>query len=322
MSQTNGSNTSLRLKTGLAEMLKGGVIMDVTHAEQATIAEKAGAVAVMALERVPAQIRAEGGVARMASPKKIREIMESVDIPVMAKCRIGHFAEAQILQELGVDYIDESEVLTPADEAHHVDKHAFTVPFVCGARSLGEALRRIAEGAAMIRTKGEAGTGDVVHAVKHMRQIVQEMKILTVLSEEALYAKAKEHQAPYELIKLVAKEGKLPVPNFSAGGIATPADASLVMQLGAEAVFVGSGIFMGKRSTCVSCEQDKHLFDDTCCFAPAEEAERRARAIVKAATHFNDPKVLLEVSEDLTGAMKGLAVSALDEAQMLQTRGW
>ena len=306
MSQHNGNSTSLRLKTGLAEMLKGGVIMDVTNAEQAVIAENAGAVSVMALERVPAQIRAEGGVARMASPKKIREIMAAVSIPVMAKCRIGHFAEAQILQELGVDYIDESEVLTPADEAHHVDKHAFKVPFVCGARNLGEALRRIAEGAAMIRTKGEAGTGDVVHAVKHIRQIVQEMKILTVLSEEELYAKAKEHQAPYELVKMVAKTGKLPVPNFSAGGIATPADASLVMQLGAEAVFVGSGIFM----------------NDSKSFADPEEAEKRARAIVKAATHFNDPKVLLEVSEDLVGAMKGLAVSALDEGQMLQTRGW
>jgi pyridoxal 5'-phosphate synthase pdxS subunit len=300
MSQNNGSSTSLRLKTGLAEMLKGGVIMDVTNAEQATIAERAGAVAVMA------QIRAEGGVARMASPKKIREIMAAVSIPVMAKCRIGHFAEAQILQELGVDYIDESEVLTPADEAHHVDKHAFKVPFVCGARNLGEALRRIAEGAAMIRTKGEAGTGDVVHAVKHIRQIVQEMRILTVLGEEELYAKAKEHGAPYELIKLVAKEGKLPVPNFSAGGIATPADASLVMQLGAEAVFVGSGIFMQDSTT----------------FADPEEAEKRARAIVKAATHFNDPKVLLEVSENLVGAMKGLAVAGLDEAHMLQTRGW
>jgi len=306
MSQHNGSSTSLRLKTGLAEMLKGGVIMDVTNAEQAVIAERAGAVSVMALERVPAQIRAEGGVARMASPKKIREIMDAVSIPVMAKCRIGHFAEAQILQELGVDYIDESEVLTPADEAHHVDKHAFKVPFVCGARNLGEALRRIAEGAAMIRTKGEAGTGDVVHAVKHIRQIVQEMKILTVLGEEELYARAKELQAPYEVVKIVAREGKLPVPNFSAGGIATPADASLVMQLGAEAVFVGSGIFM----------------KDSINFAPPEEAERRARAIVKAATHFNDPKVLLEVSEDVPSSMKGLAVAALDETQMLQTRGW
>jgi pyridoxal 5'-phosphate synthase pdxS subunit len=321
MSQNNGSSTSLRLKTGLAEMLKGGVIMDVTTSEQAVIAEKSGAVAVMALERVPAQIRAEGGVARMASPKKIREIMATVSIPVMAKCRIGHFAEAQILQEMGVDFVDESEVLTPADEAHHVDKHAFKVPFVCGARNLGEALRRIAEGAAMIRTKGEAGTGDVVHAVKHMRQIVQEMKILTVLSEEELYAKAKEHQAPYELIKLVAKEGKLPVPNFSAGGIATPADASLVMQLGAEAVFVGSGIFMGQRTSCVH-SLSAHPCDETCAFAPPDEAERRARAIVRAATHFNDPKVLLEVSADLTGAMKGLAVSAMDEANMMQTRGW
>jgi pyridoxal 5'-phosphate synthase pdxS subunit len=280
--------------------------MDVTNAEQAVIAENAGAVSVMALERVPAQIRAEGGVARMASPKKIREIMAAVSIPVMAKCRIGHFAEAQILQQLGVDYIDESEVLTPADEAHHVDKHAFKVPFVCGARNLGEALRRIAEGAAMIRTKGEAGTGDVVHAVKHIRQIVQEMKILTVLSEEELYAKAKEHQAPYELVKMVAKTGKLPVPNFSAGGIATPADASLVMQLGAEAVFVGSGIFM----------------KDSTSFAEPAEAEKRARAIVKAATHFNDPKVLLEVSEDLIGAMKGLAVASMDEASLMQNRGW
>ncbi len=305
MSSNNGRSTSLRLKTGLAEMLKGGVIMDVTNAEQAVIAEKAGAVSVMALERVPAQIRAEGGVARMASPKKIREIMAAVSIPVMAKCRIGHFAEAQILQELGVDYIDESEVLTPADEAHQRG-HAFKVPFVCGARNLGEALRRIAEGAAMIRTKGEAGTGDVVHAVKHMRQIMQEMKILTVLSEEELYAKAKEHGAPYELVRLVAKEGKLPVPNFSAGGIATPADASLVMQLGAESVFVGSGIFMQDSTT----------------FANPEEAAKRAKAIVQAATHFNDPKVLLEVSEDLAGAMKGLAVAALDEAHMLQTRGW
>ena len=295
-----------RLKTGLAEMLKGGVIMDVTNAGQAKIAENAGAAAVMALERVPADIRKEGGVARMASIRIIREIMETVSIPVMAKARIGHFTEARVLEALGVDYIDESEVLTPADEEHHIDKKTFKVPFVCGARNLGEALRRIAEGAAMIRTKGEAGTGDVVHAVKHIRQIVADMKILTVLSEQELYAKAKELQAPYELVKLVAKEGKLPVPNFSAGGIATPADASLVMQLGAEAVFVGSGIFM-KNSTE---------------FAPPEEAEKRARAIVKAATHYNDPKVLLEVSSDVPSAMKGLAVSAMDEAQMLQTRGW
>jgi pyridoxal 5'-phosphate synthase pdxS subunit len=304
--QRNGNSTNLRLKTGLAEMLKGGVIMDVTDAKQATIAEQAGAVAVMALERVPAQIRAEGGVARMASPKKIREIMEAVSIPVMAKCRIGHFAEAQILQELGVDYIDESEVLTPADEAHHVDKHAFRVPFVCGARNLGEALRRIAEGAAMIRTKGEAGTGDVVHAVKHMRRIMSEMRQLTVLREEELYARAKDLQAPYELVKLVANEGKLPVPNFSAGGIATPADASLVMQLGAESVFVGSGIFMKDSTT----------------FAEPADAEKRARAIVRATTHFNDPKVLLEVSADVPSSMKGLAVSSMNEAQMLQTRGW
>ena len=310
MSGKNGSQHAtpytLRLKTGLAEILKGGVIMDVTTAEQAVIAEKAGAAAVMALERVPAQIRAEGGVARMASPKRIREIMEAVSIPVMAKCRIGHFAEAQILQELGVDYIDESEVLTPADEANHVDKHAFKVPFVCGARNLGEALRRIAEGAAMIRTKGEAGTGDVVHAVKHLRAINQEMRVLTVLREDELYAKAKEYQAPYEIIRLVASAGKLPVPNFSAGGIATPADAALVRQLGAEAVFVGSGIFM----------------EDSINFAAPEEAARRARAIVQATTHFDDPKVLLEVSHDLVGAMKGLAVAAISEEDMMQKRGW
>ena len=301
-----GSGTTLRLKVGLAEMLKGGVIMDVTSAEQAIIAEKAGAVAVMALERVPAQIRAEGGVARMASIKKIREIEEAVSIPVMAKCRIGHFAEAQVLQEIGVDFIDESEVLTPADELHHVDKHAFTTPFVCGARDLGEALRRIAEGAAMIRTKGEAGTGDVVHAVKHMRQIVKDIRSLTVLGEEELYAAAKDFRAPYELIRMVARDGKLPVPNFSAGGIATPADAALVRQLGAEAVFVGSGIFMKGSYT----------------FADPEEAEIRARAIVRATTHFDDPKVLAECSEECTGAMKGLAVAAMDQAQMLQTRGW
>jgi len=306
MSDHNGSGNSLRLKTGLAEMLKGGVIMDVTNAEQAEIAQRAGAVAVMALERVPAQIRAEGGVARMASPKKIREIMAMVNIPVMAKCRIGHFAEAQVLESLGVDYIDESEVLTPADEAHHVDKHAFKIPFVCGARNLGEALRRIAEGAAMIRTKGEAGTGDVVHAVKHMRQIMTEMRQLTVARDEELYAHAKDFQAPYELVRMVAKAGKLPVPNFSAGGIATPADASLVMQLGAEAVFVGSGIFMKNSSE----------------FCSPEDAYRRATAIVKAATHYTDPQVLLEVSEDVPSAMKGLAVAGMAEADMLQKRGW
>src|SRR5438876_2517086 len=279
MSQNNGNPTSLRLKTGLAEMLKGGVIMDVTTAEQAVIAEKSGAVAVMALERVPAQIRAEGGVARMAAPKKIREIMRAVSIPVMAKCRIGHIVEAQILQELGVDYIDESEVLTPADEANHVDKHAFKVPFVCGARNLGEALRRIAEGAAMIRTKGEAGTGDVVHAVKHMRQIVKDMRQLTVMGKEELYAQAKELRAPYELVRMVATTGKLPVPNFSAGGIATPADAALVRQLGAEAVFVGSGIFMGDKTRCEECSGGDHKYDRGCALAQPEVAETRARAI-------------------------------------------
>jgi pyridoxal 5'-phosphate synthase pdxS subunit len=302
----NGLGGGLRLKTGLAEMLKGGVIMDVTNAAQAEIAQRAGAVAVMALERVPAQIRAEGGVARMASPKRIREIMAVVTIPVMAKCRIGHFAEAQVLEALGVDYIDESEVLTPADEAHHVDKHAFKVPFVCGARNLGEALRRIAEGAAMIRTKGEAGTGDVVHAVKHMRQIMKEMRELTVARDEELYARAKELQAPYELVRMVARAGKLPVPNFSAGGIATPADASLVMQLGAEAVFVGSGIFMKNSSE----------------FCDPDDASRRATAIVQAATHYTDPQVLLQVSEDVPSAMKGLAVAAMAEADLLQKRGW
>src|SRR5438128_9177448 len=284
--------STFRVKRGLAEMLKGGVIMDVVDVEQAKIAEDSGAAAVMALERVPADIRRDGGVARMSDPAMIEAIQGAVTIPVMAKCRIGHFAEAQILQALGVDYVDESEVLTPADEAHHVDKHAFTVPFVCGARNLGEALRRIAEGAAMIRTKGEAGTGDVVHAVKHMRTIMTEMRLLTVLRDDELMAKAKELGAPFELVRLVAREGKLPVPNFSAGGIATPADASLVMHLGAEAVFVGSGLFM--RSGSEFCE-------------PAE-AESRARAIVRATTHYNDPKVLLEVSEQVTGTMKGLAV--------------
>jgi len=301
MATNNGSSNgagSLRLKTGLAEMLKGGVIMDVTDARQAEIAERSGACAVMALERVPAQIRAEGGVARMASPKKIREIMDVVSIPVMAKCRIGHFAEAQILQELGVDYIDESEVLTPADEAHHVDKHAFTVPFVCGARNLGEALRRIAEGAAMIRTKGEAGSGNIVEAVRHMRTIQKEMKQLTVLGKEELVAESKKLQAPLELVEHVAKHGKLPVPNFSAGGIATPADAALVMQLGAEAIFVGSGIFK------------------------SDDPEARARAVVKAATYFNDPQKLLEASEELGIGMHGIDISKLQESELMQTRGW
>jgi pyridoxal 5'-phosphate synthase pdxS subunit len=308
----NNGNTGLRLKTGLAEMLKGGVIMDVMSAAQAEVAEKAGAVAVMALERVPAMIRATGGVARMANPKLIKEIMATVDIPVMAKCRIGHFAEAQILQEIGVDYIDESEVLTPADEAHHVDKHAFTTPFVCGARNLGEALRRIGEGAAMIRTKGEAGTGDVVHAVKHMRQIMTEMRQLTVMGDDELYTAAKNHQAAYELVRMVAKAGKLPVPNFSAGGIATPADASLVMQLGAEACFVGSGIFMKDGTTPLDLSNATER----------KEAEARAKAIVTATTHYADPRVLAEVSEQVSSAMKGLAVAAMAEADMLQTRGW
>jgi pyridoxal 5'-phosphate synthase pdxS subunit len=321
---TNGSytnnGTSLRLKIGLAEMLKGGVIMDVMNVEQAKIAEQAGAVAVMALERVPAMIRAEGGVARMANPKLIKEIIANVSIPVMAKARIGHFAEAQILQHLGVDFIDESEVLTPADEAHHIDKHAFKTPFVCGARDLGEALRRIAEGAAMIRTKGAAGTDDVVHAVKHMRQIVTEMKALTVLSDQELYVAAKEHRAPYELIRMVAKAGKLPVPNFSAGGIATPADAALMMQLGAESVFVGSGIFMKERATPLDVELNKKGELNN----PEEraEAESRAKAIVIATTHYNDAKIVAEASEQVIGSMKGLAVAAIEESQLLQTRGW
>src|ERR1700723_404521 len=300
------NNNQWRVKVGLAEMLKGGVIMDVTNAEQAKIAEEAGACAVMALERVPSDIRKDGGVARMANIRIIREIMDTVSIPVMAKARIGHFSEARVLEVLGVDYVDESEVLTPADEEHHINKRDFKVPFVCGARNLGEALRRIAEGAAMIRTKGEAGSGNIVEAVRHIRTIVKEMKQLTVLGKEELVHEAKNLGAPLELVEWVAEHGKPPVPNFSAGGIATPADAALVMQLGAEAVFVGSGIFM----------------QDSTSFADPAEAEKRARAIVKAATHFNDPKVLLEVSEDLTGAMKGLAVAGMNEAQMLQTRGW
>lgn len=292
--ETNG----LTLKTGLAEMLKGGVIMDVTNAIQAKIAEDAGAVSVMALERVPADIRAEGGIARMAPPKKIREIMETVSIPVMAKVRIGHFVEAQILEALGVDYIDESEVLTPADDEHHIDKHAFKVPFVCGCRDLGEALRRIAEGAAMIRTKGEAGSGNIVEAVRHLRRVMREMKILHALPEEELVHKAKELGAPYELVRMVAKDAKLPVPNFAAGGIATPADAALCMQLGAETCFVGSGIFK------------------------SNDPEKRAKAIVKAVTHYRDPDILLQVSEDLGEPMKGIDVAKLDESELLQTRGW
>lgn len=287
-----------RLKVGLAEMLKGGVIMDVTNAEQAVIAEKAGAAAVMALERVPSDIRKEGGVARMAPIGKIREIMETVSIPVMAKARIGHFMEARMLEALRVDYIDESEVLTPADEEHHIAKRDFEIPFVCGARNLGEALRRIAEGAAMIRTKGEAGSGNIVEAVRHIRTIVKEMKQLTVLGKEELVQEAKKLQAPLELVEWVAENGKLPVPNFSAGGIATPADAALVMQLGAEAVFVGSGIFK------------------------SSDPEARAKAIVKAATYYKDPAKLLEASEDLGLAMPGLDVSKLAESELMQTRGW
>lgn len=292
------SETPMLLKTGLAEMLKGGVIMDVTTADQAKIAEDAGAVAVMALERVPADIRAHGGIARMADPKKIREIMQAVTIPVMAKVRIGHFAEAQILQGMGVDYIDESEVLTPADEMHHVDKFAFTVPFVCGARDLGEALRRIGEGAAMIRTKGEAGSGNVVEAVRHMRAVQGAMRRLTILGPEELMAEAKNLGAPYELVKMVAKTGKLPVPNFAAGGIATPADASLMMQLGAEAIFVGSGVYK------------------------SGDPERRARAIVQATTHYLDADVLARVSEDLGEAMVGIDIHKLEPEALLQTRGW
>jgi pyridoxal 5'-phosphate synthase pdxS subunit len=292
------ASEQFRLKVGLAEMLKGGVIMDVVNAEQAVIAERAGAVAVMALERVPADIRKEGGVARMSQIRIIREIMAAVSIPVMAKVRIGHFTEASVLEVLGVDYIDESEVLTPADEEHHIDKHPFKVPFVCGARNLGEALRRIAEGAAMIRTKGEAGSGNIVEAVRHIRTIVKEMKQLTVLGKEELVHEAKNLQAPLELVQYVAQHGKLPVPNFSAGGIATPADAALVMQLGAEAVFVGSGIFK------------------------SSDPEARAKAIVKAATYYRDPVKLLEASEELGEAMPGLEISKLPESELMQTRGW
>ncbi len=287
-----------RVKVGLAEMLKGGVIMDVTNVEQAKVAEQAGACAVMALERVPSDIRKEGGVARMAMTRVIRDIMETVTIPVMAKVRIGHFVEAQVLEALEVDFIDESEVLTPADEENHIWKHVFRVPFVCGARNLGEALRRIAEGAAMIRTKGEAGSGNVVEAVRHMRTIVSQMKKLTTMRDDELVRESKELGAPLELVRQVAQTGKLPVPNFSAGGIATPADAALVRQLGAEAVFVGSGIFK------------------------SSDPEKRAKAIVKAATHFEDPKAILEASEELGEAMKGIDVRQLEEKDLLQTRGW
>src|SRR5687767_11523073 len=289
---------TFRVKAGLAEMLKGGVIMDVVTADQARVAESAGACAVMALERVPADIRAAGGVARMAPAGKIREIQEAVSIPVMAKARIGHFVEAQVLEALEVDYIDESEVLTPADEANHIDKWAFSVPFVCGAIDLGEALRRIAEGAAMIRTKGEAGTGNVVEAVRHMRAIQSGIRRLASMDSSELPAAAKELRAPLELVRTVADEGRLPVVNFSAGGLATPADAALMMQLGAEGVFVGSGIFK------------------------SSDPPARARAIVHATTHYEDPRAIAEASESLGEAMSGLDVKDLDEGSLLQNRGW
>jgi pyridoxal 5'-phosphate synthase pdxS subunit len=287
-----------REKVGLAEMLKGGVIMDVVNADHAKIAEDAGAAAVMALERVPADIRVQGGVARMSDPKMIQEIQESVSIPVMAKCRIGHFAEAQILEAMGIDYIDESEVLTPADERFHVNKNEFKVPFVCGCRDLGEALRRIGEGAAMIRTKGEAGTGDIVEAVRHMRSVMDGIRRLTVLPEEELMTEAKTLGAPFDIVLEVARTGKLPVPNFSAGGVATPADASLMVQLGAEAVFVGSGIFK------------------------SSDPSKRAKAIVEAVTFYDDPKKLLEISKDLGEPMHSVSVKDLEEHQLLATRGW
>jgi pyridoxal 5'-phosphate synthase pdxS subunit len=287
-----------RVKRGMAEMLKGGVIMDVVNAEQAKIAEDAGAVAVMALERVPADIRAEGGVSRMSDPDMIDGIVSAVSIPVMAKARIGHFVEAQVLQSLGVDYVDESEVLTPADEAHHIDKWAFTVPFVCGATNLGEALRRLSEGAAMIRSKGEAGTGNVVEATRHMRSIRGEIRRLSTLSEEELYAAAKELRAPIELVREVAESGKLPVVLFTAGGIATPADAAMMMQLGAEGVFVGSGIFK------------------------SGDPAKRAEAIVKATTFFDDPDVIAKVSRGLGEAMVGINLDTLSAEQRLASRGW
>jgi pyridoxal 5'-phosphate synthase pdxS subunit len=289
---------TMRVKSGLAEMLKGGVIMDVVDAEQARIAEDAGAVAVMALERVPADIRLQGGVARMSDPQKVREIQEAVSIPVMAKCRIGHFAEAQILQALEIDYIDESEVLTPADTAHHVDKWQFTVPFVCGATNLGEALRRIAEGAAMIRTKGEAGTGDIVNAVTHMRSVFGGMRRLQSLRDDELFSEAKELRAPIEIVRWVAEHGRLPVVTFTAGGIATPADAALCMQLGADGVFVGSGIFK------------------------SGDPEKRAKAIVEATTHYRDAKILAEISAGLGEPMVGISAASLLEADRLEVRGW
>ena len=292
------SDNNFKVKVGLAEMLKGGVIMDVTNVEQAKIAEESGAASVMALERIPADIRADGGVSRMSNPHMIKEIQDAVSIPVMAKCRIGHFAEAQVLEALEVDFIDESEVLTPADEEHHIYKHPFKAPFVCGARNLGEALRRIHEGAAMIRTKGEAGSGNIVEAVRHMRQVQKDIRSLTVLGDDELMARSKELGAPYSLIKQVAKLGKLPVPNFAAGGIATPADASLMMQLGAESVFVGSGIFK------------------------SEDPQARAKAIVHSVTHYDDPSKVAEVSYGLQTAMEGLDIADIPEEQRMQDRGW
>ncbi|HPA99826.1 MAG TPA: pyridoxal 5'-phosphate synthase lyase subunit PdxS [Candidatus Marinimicrobia bacterium] len=289
---------SFEVKVGLAEMLKGGVIMDVTTPEQAKIAEEAGAVAVMALERIPADIRAAGGIARMSNPKVIKAIQDTVSIPVMAKCRIGHFAEAQVLEALGIDFIDESEVLTPADEENHIWKHDFKVPFVCGCRDLGEALRRIGEGAALIRTKGEAGSGNIVEAVRHMRRVQSEIRKLTTLSDDELMAEAKRLGAPFELVRQIAKTGKLPVPNFAAGGIATPADASLMMQLGAESVFVGSGIFK------------------------SADPAARARAIVIATTYYNNPEKIAEVSAGLGEAMRGLDLAEIPENERLAKRGW
>jgi pyridoxal 5'-phosphate synthase pdxS subunit len=294
----NSSADTFQVKVGLAEMLKGGVIMDVTSAEQARIAEDAGAAAVMALERVPADIRVQGGVARMASLEKIHEIQQSVSIPVMAKCRIGHLAEARILEAMEVDFIDESEVLTPADDENHVDKHGFTVPFVCGCRNLGEALRRIGEGAALMRTKGEAGSGDIVEAVRHLRAVQRGIRSLSVLDRNELMAQAKELQAPYELVVWVADNGRLPVPNFAAGGVATPADAALCMMLGAESVFVGSGVFK------------------------SADPERRAAAIVQAVTHWEDPAKLVEISRELGEAMSGLESGKLTPEEMLSRRGW
>lgn len=294
----NSDHDGFEVKVGLAEMLKGGAIMDVTNADQAKIAEDAGAIAVMALERIPSDIRKDGGVARMSDPDMIRQIQQTVSIPVMAKCRIGHFAEAQILQALAVDFIDESEVLTPADQSNHIAKHEYKVPFVCGATCLGEALRRIGEGAAMIRTKGEAGSGNIVEAVRHMRTIQNELKRLTILSKEQLMSEAKDIGAPYDLVCYVAEHGKLPVPNFSAGGIATPADAALVRQLGAEAVFVGSGIFM------------------------SEDPLERAQAIVKATTYYDDADILLKVSSGLKAGMKGLLMSDIAPEDRLASRGW